>query len=331
MNRRVLLRTLIGAIGATQTIALAQPRPDPPLVALLVPGSQDFARVRVDALRGGLKEAGFVDGHHYTLATRFADGDFARLPGLARDLKDLKPRVFVASANAVFVVHEVAPELPLVFTSIGVDPVQRGLAQSYERPGGHATGNVQIAVGGEASLTQKRLGLFRACVPGLTRLGMIGVVDGRLSTQEAGALRLACSQSRIAFSTHEVRTVDDLPQAFAEAQRDAVDGLYVSGEPLLFNNMSRVMPLLAAAARPSFGVYPEWARAGVMLAYSTDIPDGFRHAGLYVAKILQGTRPGDLPIEQATKFTLVVNLKTMATLGLAAPASVIALADDVIE
>jgi putative tryptophan/tyrosine transport system substrate-binding protein len=229
------------------------------------------------------------------------------------------------------------PGRPLVFTAIAIDPIAFGFAKSYTHPGGAATGNVMNAIGGEESLTAKRLGFFRDLVPNVKRLGMLGVAEipgvqrGLLAKQEADALLKLSSQFGFSFETYPIRTIDDLEPAFANALADGVEGFYVSGDPLFSSNLSRVMPHLVAAGKPTVGVYPDWGRAGVLLTYSTDPVDGFRRAGAYAARIIQGAKPGDLPIEQASKFTLVLNLKTAKQLGISVPPTLLSLADEVIE
>ncbi|NVN88718.1 MAG: ABC transporter substrate-binding protein [Rhodopseudomonas sp.] len=308
----------------------AQPNPELPLVGLLVPRKQEPANDALAALRAGLKEAGFVEGTNYSLAMRFADGDLDRLPSLARELGALKPRVIVASSTAARTVRTELPDIPLVFTSISVDPIAYGYAQSYVRPGGMITGNVTNAMGSEEGLTEKRMDYLKELVPGLTRLGMIGP-KGILYKAEMIALNKVSSQLGFEVTEYPINTLDDLEGAFADGVRDAVSALYISGEPLLFNNMARVMSLVAASGKPCVGVYPEFGRAGLLMSYASDTLDGFRHAGTYVAKILRGTKPGDLPVEQASKFTLVINLKTAKALGITVSPTLLALADEVIE
>jgi putative tryptophan/tyrosine transport system substrate-binding protein len=288
--------------------AWAQKNTKLPLVAVLFPGTEELFEPRVAAVRGGLKDEGLVEGRDYVLETRVARGDFSQLPRLARELDALLPKVFVAAATAAGVVHSVLPDRQLVFTAMAVDPVAVGLAESYRRPGGTATGNVMNAVGGEESLTAKRLGFFRDLVPNIERLGMIGVVwdaqtlQGVASHQEETALQEASIQLGFGFENYAIKTLDDLERVFARALSDGVNALYISGDPVLTVNISRVMPHILAAGKPTLGVYPEWGRAGLLLTYSTDALDGYRHAGVYAAKIVQGVKPGDLPIEQASKF-----------------------------
>jgi putative ABC transport system substrate-binding protein len=331
MRRRDFITLAGGTAAAWPLAALAQKDASLPLVAVLVPGTEESNPQRMAALRAGLKEAGLVEGSHYVLAIRYGNGVFSLLPQLVKELNALKPRVVVASANAVSVVHQLIPEAPLVFTGFAADPIGLGLVQSYTRPGGIATGNVMNAIGGEESLTEKRVGFFREMVPNLKRLGMIGVANGALSADEEKALRGESASFGFEFARYTIQSLDDLDGAFSTALRDSVDAFYISGEPLLFTNLKRVMALVAASGKPSFGVYPEWGRAGLLLSYSSDITDGFRHAGIYAGKIIQGMKPADLPVEQASKFTLVVNAGIAKQLGINVPATLLALADEVIE
>ena len=145
------------------------------------------------------------------------------------------------------------------------------------------------------------------------------------------ALQKVAAQLDFEFVLYSLNTTDDLESAFAAGLRDDVSAFYISGEPLLSANLARVMSFVSASRKPSVGPYPEWGRAGLLMSYSSDIYDGVRHAGIYVAKILNGAKPGDLPVEQASKFTFVINLKTAKALGIVVPPSLLALADEVIE
>ena len=209
------------------------------------------------------------------------------------------------------------------FTAFAADPIALGFVQSYVHPGGMITGNVMNAVGGEETVTQKRIGLFKELVPRLTRLGMM--------IAEKDALRNVAAQLGFEFVHYGLKTLDDLEGAFAAGLRDDVSAFYISGEPLLIANLSRVMASVTASRKPTVGPYPDWGRAGLLMSYSTNPVDGFRHAGAYVAKILSGAKPGDLPIEQASKFILVINRKTAKALGIVVPPTLLAVADEVIE
>ena len=331
MKRREFIKLAGGIAISLPLPASAQTNAALPLVGALFPRTQDFSKDSIAALRLGLQEAGFIEGRDYAFEMRFADGNLDRLPSLARELGALKPRLVVGSASGAGVAHQIIPDVPLVFTSYAADPIKNGLAENYARPGGNSTGNVMNAAGGEESLTEKRIGFFKQLVPSLTRLGMIGTTKNPLVLSEQNALRNVAGPLGFEFMFYELQTLDDLEGALTSGLRQQVSAFYISGEPLLFTNMPRVMPLVAATGKPAVGVYPEWGRAGLLMSYSSDIHDGFRRAGAYVAKILTGTKPGDLPIEQASKFILVVNAKTAKGLGIAVPPTLLALADEVIE
>jgi putative ABC transport system substrate-binding protein len=337
MKRRTFLQAASGAAMAVPMRALAQKDPKLPLVAVLVAGPEELLTLRLASVRDGLRGEGLIEGRHYLLDARFADGDVTRLPELARQQDALGPKVFIAAASAAAYVHSLLPERPLVFTAVAVDPIAFGFAKSYTQPGGMATGNVMNAIGGEEALTAKRLGFFRELVPNIKRLGMIGVAEipgvqrGLLAKQEADALLKLSAQFGFSFENYPIRMIDDFASALSKASADGVEAFYISGDSLFGNNMPRVMPHIVMTRKPTLGVYPEWGRAGLLLTYSTDLADGFRRAGAYAAKIIQGARPGDLPIEQASKFTLVLNLKTAKQLGVGVPPTLLALADEVIE
>jgi putative ABC transport system substrate-binding protein len=223
------------------------------------------------------------------------------------------------------------PGLPLVFFNIAADLVGLGVVQSYVHPGGMLTGNLMNAVGGEETVAQKRIGFFKELVPNLMRLGMIAPAKGLLAMQEKEALQKVAARLGFEFFHYELDTLDDLESAFAAGLRDDVSAFYISGEPLLGSSVLRVVNFVTASGKPSVGSFPDWGRAGLLMSYATDLSDGVRHAGVYAGKILHGAKPGDLPIEQATKFTLVINLKTAKALGISVPPTLLALADEVIE
>ena len=331
-------REFIGLLGATALgiprLGHAQTRTDLPLIGLLTPYKADneYAKVRVAALRNGFQEQRFVEGRNYSLAMRFAEGDFARYPQLVTELGALNPQVIVVAAYGPKIVHANLPQIPIVFTSIAADPLASGWGvESYTHPGGMITGNVMNAVGGEETMTQKRIGLLKEIVPTLTRLGMISTTTNPVPVAEHDALRKVSAQFGFEFVHYPLNAIDDLETAFAAGLRDDVSAFYISGEPLLSSNMSRVMTFVTASRKPTVGPYPDWGRAGLLMSYSTDPLDGFRHAAAYAVKILNGAKPGDLPIEQASKFTLVINQKTAKALGIVVPPTLLALADEVIE
>lgn len=336
-GRKMRRREFIGLIG---TAALSFPRPgfaqirtDLPVVGFLLPPKLDtaIAKNRIMALRKGLQEGGLVEGTNYSLAVRSTAGDLNRLPQIVSELGAFTPRMFVVVGSGVDVIRRSFPETPLVFTGIAADPLAIGWAQSYVRPGGMLTGNVMNAVGGEETMTQKRIGLFKQLVPDLTRLGMIASDVAVAALKEGDSLRKIAADLGFEVVHYGFKTLDDLESAFAAGLRDHVSAFYISGEPLLAGNLSRVMASVTASKKPSVGTYPDWGRAGLLMSYATDPADGVRQAGVYAARILKGAKPGDLPIEQASKFTLVINQKTAKALGIVVPPTLLALADEVIE
>ena len=330
-------RDFICLIGATALsiprMGYAQTKTDLPVVAFLLLPKLDttMAKERISAFRKGMQEEGFVEGTNYSLAVRSAEGDFNRMPQLGIELGALNPRVFVTLGFGAAPAQRSFPEIPLVFASVAADPIALGWVESYAHPGGMITGNVMNAVSGEESMTQKRIGLFKQLVPGLTRLGMIAPANGILALKEKEALQKVAAQMDFECVLYDLKTIEDLGQAFAAGLRDNVSAFYISGEPLMYANLPRVVSLIAASGKPSVGPYPDYGRAGFLMSYANDPLDGVRHAGIYAGKILHGAKPSDLPVEQASKFSFVINLKTAKALGITVPANVPALADEVIE
>jgi ABC-type uncharacterized transport system substrate-binding protein len=197
---------------------------------------------------------------------RFAEGDMNRIPELARELGALKPRVIVVVGAGIDAVRRPFPEIPLVFTAFAADLVALGVVQSYVHPGGMITGNVMNAVGGEETMTQKRIGLFKQLVPDLTRLGMIASDAGVAVLKEKDALLKVAAELGFELVHYGLKTVDDLEGAFAAGLRDDVSAFYISGEPLLTANLARVMSFVTASRKPTVGPYPDWGRAGLLMS-----------------------------------------------------------------
>jgi putative ABC transport system substrate-binding protein len=203
------------------------------------------------------------------------------------------------------------------------------------------TGNVQNAVGGEEVLVQKRIELLKQIVPNLTRLCLIGSDQAISVMSEKDTLQKAAAQFGFEYVHYSsgsalspvdhLSVVADLERAFAAARRDDVSAFYISGGPDMVVNISLVTSLAADSGKPSVGTYPIWGRGGLLISYSVDTFDQLRRAGNYAARICKGEKPGDLPIEQASKFTLVINQKTAKALGITMPPTLLALADEVIE
>ena len=332
IGRRDLIAVFGGAAAAWPLRAFTQPAPGLPLVAVLWPETRELELGRDAALRSGLKDGGFVEGTNFAFAMRYANGEPERFAPLAAELAALMPHVIVAATdNAALAVHRSAPTVPLVFTGVDADPVALGLAESYARPGGTATGMTNNASGGEGALVGKRIGLLKELVPGLARLGLIGVADTPLFVAEQTGANEAAGRLGLDVLPLPVRSFEDVEAAFASGLGAGVGAFYIDSNPLMMTNRTKVAELAARAGKPSIGPLPEQARAGLLMSYSANFVDAWRRAGGYAAKIIAGAKPGDLPIQQADKFTFVINLKTAQALGITIPSRLLLLADETIE
>ena len=332
MKRREFIVDLGGATLAWPLAARAQQAANLPLVAVVGMSNEKIVTARSASIREGLKQAGLIEGKDYVLTQRFADGDYARLPEIVKELDGLKPRVYVNVGSGPKPIQKQVPNAPVVFTAIAVDPVEYGWVESYARPGGMVTGNVQNAMGGLESLMSKQFQFFKELVPNLTRLGFIGLTDTAVQFPvERAAVQKVAQQLGFAVSMYEVPTLADIESAIASGQRDDVSAFFVSLEPRFVARIPQIVASLAKTGKPAFGSVPLWTRGGLLMSYYTDFDEQARRAGGQVAKILRGAKPGDLPVEQADKFTLILNLKTAKQLGIAVPPALLALADEVIE
>lgn len=327
-------RDFIALAGGVATAHFALPvraQREVPVVGVLVMNPPQVAQARLEAIRTGLKEAGLAEGTDFTLVLRFADGVFDRLPGLAREIAALRPKVVIGGGNGADIWHHDFPDTPMVFTGYATDPLKEGFGASLAHPGGMVTGNVMNAAGGEEALAGKRLGMLKEVAPGVSRIGFFGTRISGAAMSELRGLHAVADRFGCAITEYMLEAIEDIDHVVAASQRDGMDALYVSGAPLLGNNIPKVLPLIQATNKPTISTYAEWGRAGILISYATDLLDGFRHAGLYAAKILRGTNPGDLPIEQASKFTLVLNLQTAKRLGITFPPALLTSADELIE
>ena len=323
---------LIGAAAAWPLAARAQQAANLPLVAVISSAGEQLATARSVHVREGLKQAGLTEGKDYVMTLRFLDGDYSRLPEIVKELDGLKPSVYVTVAGGPKPIHRQVPNASVAFTSIAIDPVAYGWVESYARPGGMTTGNVQNAMGGLESLMSKQFQFFKELVPNLTRLGFIGLTDTAVQFPvERAAVQTVAQKLRFAVSMYEVPTPADVESAIASGQRDDVSAFFMSLDPRLAARIPQIVASLAKTGKPAFGSVPLWTRGGLLMSYYTDIDEQARRAGGQVAKILRGAKPGDLPIEQADKFTLIINLKTAKQLGITVPPALLAQADELIE
>ena len=298
--------------GEVFRIGIAGPAPGNPLLVVF---------------RQGLRELGYVEGQNVALEVRSTDGRPERLPDLLAELVRLKVDVILAPSDQVIAAAQKATtSIPIVMSNAS-DPVARGFVVSLARPGGNITGLTIQA----PDIAGKNLQLFKEAVPGLARVGVLwepGFPGGRqyLSEAEAAAKALGVQLQPV-----EVRSPDEFDGAFAALTRDRARAAFIAGSPMLFVNRARMAELAVKHHLPTVCALREYVEAGCLIGYGTSVTAQFRRAAYFVDRILKGAKPADLPVEQPTKFELVINLKAAKAIGLTIPPAVLARADEVIQ
>jgi putative ABC transport system substrate-binding protein len=275
-----------------------------------------------------MRDLGYMEGRNVAFALRFAEGDVTRLPALAHELVNLNPAVIVVgSPAAVREVHNATRTIPIVMNT-SYDPMALGVAVSMARPGSNVTG---FWSEGDEALIGKRLELLKHASPGISRVGVMVNPDDAGDARPLDALPAAARALGLTVRVLEVRTAAEFEPAFAAAAREGLEGLHVSQVPLFNSRRAEVTALAARARLPAIYSFREFAVAGGLISYAASLPDIYRRFASQVDKILKGAIPGDLPIERATRFELVVNLKTAKAIGLTIPEPFLLLADELIE
>jgi putative ABC transport system substrate-binding protein len=325
VRRREFIALLSGAAAACPFTARAQ-QTTPPTIGFLGPNNPVVQREWTAAFVQRLRELGWSEGRNIVIEYRWADGRVERSAELANELVRLKVDVLVAAGSAVAVAAKQATSvIPIIFPIAG-DPVDIGLVASLARPGGNVTGlSLQ-----KADLAAKRLEILRETVSGLHRLAILANAAYRAAVLEMDEVRMAAKTLGLDTSAFEVRQADDIAGTF-EALKSRAEALFVCADPLLFENRVRISILALGARMPTIYDNRQFVEVGGLISYGPNFPDMFRRAGDYVDKILRGAKPADLPVEQPTKFDLVINLKTAKSLGLEIPPILLARADEVIE
>jgi putative ABC transport system substrate-binding protein len=273
-----------------------------------------------------LRELGWIEGRTVAIEYRWAEGRSERFAEIAAEFVRLKVDVIVTWAGGpVIAAKQATTVIPIVFAS-QTDPVGTGLVASLSRPGGNVTGlSVQ-----QTDTVSKRLELLREIVPGLSRLAIMANAGGPGAMLEMAEVRDTARSLGFEVSTVEIRRVEDIALAF-DALKGRVQALYISTDPLMFTNRIRINTLAQGARLPTMYSQREYVEVGGLISYGANLPDLFRRAGDFVDKILRGMKPADIPVEQPTKFDLVINLVTAKALGLEVPSTLLARADEVIE
>jgi putative ABC transport system substrate-binding protein len=325
MRRRDFIAAVGGAV-AWPLAARAQQPAKQPTIGFLGSGTLEGQGQWVAALLQRLRELGWIEGRNFTIEYRWAEGSSDRAAELAAELVRHKVDVIVTYANPiVLAVKRSTSAIPIVFAA-AADPLGTGLVSTLARPGGNVTGLSVEAT----DLGSKRLELLRDLVPSLRRLAIMANVGNSASVLEMREVQSAAGTLSLEVKTLDIRQAEDIAPAFDEF-KGHVDALYVCIDTILFANRIRIITLALAARLPTMFTTREAVKAGGLMTYGPSFPELFRRAGDYVDKILRGAKPEDLPVEQPTKFDLVLNLTTAKALGLTVPPSLLARADEVIE
>jgi putative ABC transport system substrate-binding protein len=326
VRRREFIK-LIGGAGAAWPLAARAQQPGLPVIGYLSSGSSVTFAPMVTALRHGLAEVGYVEGQNVSIEYRWAEGQSNRLPEFANDLVRRQVAVIVATGGSdpALAAKAATSTIPIVFTG-GLDPVQTGLVISLGRPGGNATGVVNIA----NVLTAKRLEILHELVPTATIAALLNPNNIGTDTQLKD-LEMAARQIGQQIQVFNAGSEGDFEPSFAAMVQQRVGAIFVGADPFFTSQRNRLVALAAHYSIPASYSFREFAVAGGLMTYGANIPDQHRQAGVYAGRILKGAKPAELPVLQPTKFDLVINLKTARALRLEVPTKLLVLADEVIE
>jgi putative ABC transport system substrate-binding protein len=299
-----------------------------PVIGFLNGASPAELGPRVDAFRDGLAEMGYAEGRSVAIEYRWGLGQYERLPEMAIDLVRHRVAAIAATGGvpSVRAAKAATFEIPIVFT-MGADPVAFGLVASLNRPGGNVTGITLIS----GEIVSKRIAVLRDLLPGAKVVGVL--MNSTTPSSEAESVAAERTAHTLGWQVKVLRVGKELEfdTAFQPLVRERVDALLVTTDPIFESQRHRIVALAAQHAVPTIYALREYAVAGGLMSYGASINDVYRQAGSYVGRVLKGEKPSDLPVIQTSKFELLINLKTAKTLGIAVPAAVLALADEVIE
>jgi putative ABC transport system substrate-binding protein len=327
MDRRAFIATVTGSIIAASLVGEGQQSAKVPRIGYLLGRSAAESGDLATAFRRGLHDLGYVDGRTILIEYRYAEGRLERLPDLAANLVRLKVDVIVTAGEAAIrAARGATSTIPIVMASAG-DPVGSGLVASLARPGGNVTGLSLVAT--EAA--GKRLELLKETLPMLSRVAVLWNPTNQSKLPEWENAQLAARALGLTLRSVEVRAPDDFEGAFSTIARERPDALVTLSDAVTTIHRTRIAAFAIKRKLPTIAENRAYAETGSLMTYGASQSDLFRRAAIYVDKILKGARPGDLPVEQPTKFELVVNMKTAKALGLTIPPAVLARADQVIE
>jgi putative tryptophan/tyrosine transport system substrate-binding protein len=299
-----------------------------PVVGYLSSNSPDQGKSRAVAFRRGLKESGYVDGQNVTIEYRWAEQQIDRLPAMAADLVKRQVSVIATGTTpAVLAAQAATTTIPIVFET-GSDPVRLGLVANLNRPGGNVTGVTNLIV----EVTPKRLELLHELLPTAKVMALLLNPDDRALAQAQVREVLSAARNRnLELQVFNARSEGDFDAAFADIKRLQVGGLVIGAGSVFIGNINKLAALTIRHAVPAIYQYRDFPAAGGLMSYGSDVLDTYRLAGVYTGRVLKGENPAELPVVQATKFALVINLKTAKALGINVPPSMQARADEMLE
>ena len=323
MDRRAMIAGALSVMTAARA-ARAQPTARAPRIGVL--GLTPTDKSLAEAFAVGLAQAGYVDGRNVVVEHRHAGGRPDDLPGLATALVSAPTDViFARGAGSLEAVKNATSTIPIVAVDLESDPVARGFVKNLARPGGNITGVFHDL----PELSGKQLELLRQVIPTVTRVAVLG--DAVLNAPQFRATEDAARALAMQLQTLDVRASADIDRALDSARRSRASAVLLLSSPLVFVYRKQIGSAAADRRLPAVSMFVEFAEAGGLLAYGPSLREAFRRAGAYAGRIMQGARPGELPVERPEKFDLVVNLKTARVLGVKVPQAVLVRADQVIE
>jgi len=328
MRRIGLAVALILGLTLPPLVAWAQQVPKPTKIGVFFTVTPRAAAPNLEALRKGLRELGYVEGTTFVLLPRYGEARAERFPELAHELVSLKVDVIVVSTDlAVAAARRETRTIPIVM-ALSTDPVETGFVASLARPGGNVTGLTIVA----PELSGKRMELLKELVPGLSRAAFLWNPDVRGAVFDYKEMQSAARSLRLTLQSIEVSRAEDIDRGFAAITEQHAQAMIVQGpNPVVFANQSHIVSFAQQKRLPTMYPVREYVDAGGLISYGSSQTDLFRRAATYVDKILKGAKPAELPVEQPTKFELVINLKTAKGLGLTIPQSLLLRADQVLE
>ena len=325
MRRREFI-TLIGGAAATWPLAARAEQPALPVIGFLNGGSAwEYARAAA-AFRQGLSETGYVEGHNVLVEYRWAEGHYERLPELAADLVRRQVTLIAANTQAVPAAKAATTTIPIVFAT-SADPVAAGFVASLNRPGGNVTGASSLSV----EIGPKRLQLLHEMVPTATVMAVLINPTNPNAEAQSRAMQAAARDIGLQLHVLHATTERDFDTAFATLVQLRAGALVIGADVFLSNRSEQLAALALRHTVPAIFLYREFVAAGGLMSYGESARDSFRLSGVYAGRILKGEKPADLPVLQATKFQLIINLKTAKALGLTVPLPLLGQADEVIE